>query len=498
MTQVFPDSKTFPDCIPVLDPGCIDSLYRIRNEKKAFDLREFVLKNFILPPQFDTTHKTIPQHSVSEHVNHLWSTLTREPDTIKNSSLIPLPNKYIVPGGRFREIYYWDSYFTMLGLKESGETEMIRNMCDNFVSLIDRYGHIPNGNRTYYLSRSQPPFFALMVELLASVDGDATYIKYFPALEKEYRFWMSGKEKATPGKPHRRVVALSSTSFLNRYWDDEALPRPESYLEDVLLAEKTTDDSTLYRNIRAAAESGWDFSSRWLKENDKLSSIHTTDILPVDLNCLLYQLELTLSKAAAISGNKAKESLYKKLAEERKRLISRIFWNQDKKFFFDYDFVRKQPKDVISAAGVYPLFFMAADTAQASAVAELVKSLLLQPGGIVTSNVRSGEQWDAPNGWPPLQFFTITGLQNYGKDQLAEEIRQRWLRINRRVFQATGRMMEKYDVMDPERKAGGGEYPTQDGFGWTNGVFLALEKQERLKQQDQHQNRKPATRPKRR
>lgn len=492
MEQVFEDSKTFPDCIPVHPPGKINKLYQEQKDKKNFNLRDFVLQNFLLPPSTDISYRTQKEHDIKEHINALWPVLTRDADTTCNSSLIPLPKTYIVPGGRFREIYYWDSYFTMLGLKESGKADMIRNMCDNFVSLIERYGHIPNGNRTYYLTRSQPPFFSLMVELLAKIDGDSVYLKYYPALEKEYNFWMKGKETAKPGKPQERVVAVGRRAFLNRYWDNEAIPRPESHREDVLLAKKASDDSALYRNIRAACESGWDFSSRWLKAPNVLESIHTTEILPVDLNCLLYKLELTLAKAAGLTGNRSQEKVYRRLAEERKKNMLHFFWNQEKKFFFDYDFVRRKQKEIVSTAGVYPLYFQIADSNQATAVSRIIKERLLQPGGIVTTVITSGEQWDAPNGWPPMQYLTIEGLKNYGQHELAEDIASRWLLTNRRVFQETGKIMEKYNVMNPAVKAGGGEYPTQDGFGWTNGVYLYLVNASKIKTPER--KRKPSRR----
>ena len=157
--------------------------------------------------------------------------------------------------------------FTMLGLKESGKVDMIENMVDNFAFLINTYGHIPNGNRTYYLSRSQPPFFSLMVALLASIKGDEVYLKYADAMEKEYKFWMDGADKLKPGDAYRRVVKMKDGTVLNRYWDDAATPRPEGFKEDVAVAERSgRDKEEMYRNLRAGAESGIDFSTRWFAD----------------------------------------------------------------------------------------------------------------------------------------------------------------------------------------------------------------------------------------
>ena len=239
MNKVFPDGKTFVDCIPKKDPKAILSDYKKlkANPEVKFSLQKFVEDNFTIPsaPQA----KNIQQEKdVTVHIKNLWSVLKREPDTkVNGSSLLPLPNSYIVPGGRFREVYYWDSYFTMLGLKESGETVMIENMIRNFAYLINTYGHIPNGNRTYYLSRSQPPFFPLMVQLLAEIKGSQVYAEYLPAMEKEYQYFMSGADKVKIGEPIKYVVRMPDGSIMNRYWDESTSPRQESYREDVETAE---------------------------------------------------------------------------------------------------------------------------------------------------------------------------------------------------------------------------------------------------------------------
>ena len=276
LKPVFPDSKTFVDCTPLAAPEVILQAYRRQKNNPNFDLDAFVLKYFRLPPAPATNFRSDTSQSVVQHIEKLWPVLTRQRGS-DSSSLIPLPNPYIVPGGRFREIYYWDTYFTMLGLQASSEVELIEYMVDNFAYLIQEVGHIPNGNRTYYVTRSQPPFYALMLGILAYERGNNILTKYAPALRREYEFWMAGAETLTPANPaHRRVVRLKDGSILNRYWDDKPEPRPEAYKEDVHLAlESGRNKEEVYRNLKAAAESGWDFSSRWFADGKTLHTIRT-------------------------------------------------------------------------------------------------------------------------------------------------------------------------------------------------------------------------------
>jgi alpha,alpha-trehalase len=295
-SDIFPDNKTFVDCTPKYAPALIMKAYNEQLGKTGFDLKEFVFTNFTIPAG---THafQTNVEDGIRKHIDTLWQVLQRKPDAAsKLSSLAALPNPYIVPGGRFREIYYWDSYFTMLGLQESKQTKVISNMIDNFAYLIDTYGFIPNGNRAYYLTRSQPPFFSLMVNLLAKSQGNAILTKYQPQLIKEYNYWMLGSAGLANNKAAHRTVRMADGTLLNRYWDESAEPREESYIKDVDAAQTTTQAlPVFYHHIRAAAASGWDFSSRWFDDPNKLSTIKTTDLVPVDLNCLLYNLELTIA-----------------------------------------------------------------------------------------------------------------------------------------------------------------------------------------------------------
>src|SRR5882672_1750166 len=234
LSGIFPDSKEFVDARPRSAPATILARYDSARRSPGFVLRAFVEQNFVLPQAAGDGYHTVASQSMTAHINALWPVLTRPPDSADaRSSLIPLPNSYVVPGGRFREIYYRDSYFTMLGLLQSGRADLVKSMLDNFAHLIMTVGHIPNGNRTYYLTRSQPPYFAAMVGLYARATDTARALVYLDAMEKEHAFWMDGADTLAVGHAYRRVVRLSDSVVLNRYWDDSDEPRPESFRPDV-------------------------------------------------------------------------------------------------------------------------------------------------------------------------------------------------------------------------------------------------------------------------
>jgi alpha,alpha-trehalase len=478
---VFADSKTFVDARPLDAPSAIVAAYHAERSASGFSLRDFVARHFELPRPAGADIRSDTARPMEEHLRALWPSLTRTADVADpRSSLLPLPSQYVVPGGRFREIYYWDSYFTMLGLAASGRLDLMRGMLDNFASLVHTAGHIPNGNRSYYLGRSQPPYFAAMVGLYAQATDTAHALAYLPAMEAEHAFWMDGAEALAPGTAHRRVVRLPSGALLNRHWDDIPEPRPESYREDEAHGRTLAEPArtTFYRNVRATAESGWDFSSRWMRDPADLRTLETIDLAPVDLNSVMYHAERTIAalrRARGGAADAATADRYDAMAEARRVALTSAAWDEGAGWFFDVrwrDGTRVSDRPTLAPASL--LYFGLASPEQGRAVAARLERDFLRPGGFVTTLVKSGQQWDFPNGWPPLQWLAIEGVRRYGRSDLADMGRARWLTLNRKVYRATGRMMEKYDVIDTARVAGGGEYPTQDGFGWTNGVALAL------------------------
>jgi alpha,alpha-trehalase len=470
LNQVFEDGKTFVDCTAKYPYETIRKNYAAQKTASGFDLKAFVLEHFEAPPSITSDFKSDANRSAAQHVEALWPELQRKSDIDKEgSTLITLPSPYIVPGGRFREVYYWDSYFTMLGLAESGKFDIITNMLDNFAHLINTVGHIPNGNRTYYITRSQPPFFSQMIALLAQYEGDAVYEKYKVALRKEYEYWMEGQNATNA--PIKHCVSTPS-GIMNRYFDIGDTPRQESYREDYELVQKINGGAKMYRDLRSGAESGWDYTTRWFGDGKTMETIETTDIIPVDLNALLYGLEEVLTRC--YSDDMAFIAVIKSSMNNRKEFLQDYAWNSEDKIFEDYNWVKQKQTNIKSLAMVYPLFFNMATQEQADGVAAYIKQHFLKPGGLPATLNYSGQQWDAPNGWAPLQWMAIKGLDNYGHSDLAKTIAERWVNLNEKVYANTGKFVEKYNVEDMTLEAGGGEYPVQDGFGWSNGVYLAL------------------------
>ncbi|MDK2761985.1 MAG: alpha,alpha-trehalase TreF, partial [Sphingopyxis sp.] len=424
-------------------------------------LRHFIAANFDLPPVAEGAAPAVLP--LRDHIRSLWKNLARAPERAATGSALPVQHRHVVPGGRFREIYYWDSFFTMLGLVRDGELELANGIVDALTDLIEAHGHIPNGTRTYYLGRSQPPLFHMMVELLGD-NRPSVAARRLSAMKREHAWWMEGAESLAPGNRHARAVRLADGHLLNRYWDPRDTPRDESWREDVATAsESGRPAGEVYRDLRAGAESGWDFSSRWL-DGDRLSSIRTTAIAPVDLNAFLFGLERAIA-----SGGDADAGRYAQMAKARGEAMNRHLWNARDGYFADYDIDKGAIRTTLTAAALAPLLVGAATQAQADATAKAVEHGLLAAGGLNTTRTPSGQQWDRPNGWAPLQWIAVAGLQRYRHDDLAREIARRWVDTVGTNFARTGLLFEKYDV-EAADVGGGGEYQTQTGFGWTNGV----------------------------
>ncbi|XP_035721598.1 trehalase-like isoform X3 [Vespa mandarinia] len=421
-------------------------------------------------------------------LNQIWKMLGRKmKDDVKMNedrySIIYVPNPVIVPGGRFREFYYWDSYWIIKGLLLSDMYETAKGMLTNFVMIVDKIGFIPNGGRIYYTMRSHPPLLIPMVDEYLHVTKDYQWLdKYFWLLEKEFNFWLTN-----------RTVDIEKDGVkytLARYHEESSGPRPESYREDIQTSQsfRTTEEKeNYYTELKTAAETGWDFSSRWFildgTNKGNLTNLKTRSIIPVDLNSILYRNAVLLAKYSQRLGNFSKAAYYANIAEEWKKAVTAVLWHDEVGAWLDYDIINELKRDYFYPTNILPLWTFCYDLSKkeeyvSKALKYLEKNqIMLNVGGIPTTLEHSGEQWDYPNAWPPLQYFVIMSLNNTQDpwaQRLAYEISERWVRSNYKAFNETHSMFEKYDATVFGGYGGGGEYEVQLGFGWSNGLVMIL------------------------
>ncbi|KAI8866956.1 glycoside hydrolase [Ramicandelaber brevisporus] len=557
--RIFPDSKTFVDR-PTLVPEAqlLDAFNKLPANASADEFKAFVDKYFgpagvEITPANLTDFKANPKvldaiadpiiKGFATKVHGYWKELVRvNNDTAVQcaaadgakceSSLIKLPNPFVVPGGRFREIYYWDSFFTMEGLLASELYDTCKSIILNFAYLVKTYGFIPNGARVYYLNRSQPPLFIQMAGLYYDKTKDlATIQEVLPQLRAEYSYWInnhtieinstasaSASASASTGNADSAKAAAKAFK-LSRYFVNNDTPRPESYFEDANTAENATapnfnltsaQQKELYADLATAAESGWDFSTRWARNYDpsveqfNLQTIRTRSVVPVELNSILYNNEVELARLHHILRAFARE--YKQAAKVRRQSILSVMRNHNVGSnatlpFNDYDLENKRPLTNFTVSAFWPFWGKLTHggvgaggglntTELVQAWQPLVDLLPKYPGGMPATLFKSGLQWDYPNSWPPLTYMLVRGLDTTYSDT-AKELAQRYVSTVFCGWYATGgsidnflpkianvtddgHIFEKQSATAIGQAGGGGEYTVQTGFGWSNGVLLWL------------------------
>uniref|UniRef100_A0A0D9XLM9 Trehalase n=1 Tax=Leersia perrieri TaxID=77586 RepID=A0A0D9XLM9_9ORYZ len=420
-------------------------------------------------------------------VHALWRALTRRVSPAvaarpERHTLLPLPGRVVVPGSRFREVYYWDSYWVIRGLLVSKMYETAKDIALNLVYLVEKYGFVLNGARSYYTNRSQPPLLSSMIFDIYMATGD---MLSFHAEVHNVRIMDN----------HGRVHNLSRYQAM---WNK---PRPESATIDEEFASKLTSTGAkekFYHQVASTAESGWDFSSRWMRDSTDMTTLTTSYIIPVDLNTFILKMERDIAFFAKLIGDMTISERFSEASKARHNAIESVLWNSDMEQWLDYwlptdencqgvyQWKPNSQNRVIFASNFVPLWLNAhhaglerfVDEAKLVRVMRsLQKSGLLQPAGIATSLSNTGQQWDFPNGWAPLQHMIVEGLLRSDSAEarkLAEDIATRWVRTNYAAYKATGAMHEKYDVEACGKSGGGGEYKPQTGFGWSNGVILSF------------------------
>ncbi|XP_039025407.1 trehalase-like isoform X2 [Hibiscus syriacus] len=410
-------------------------------------------------------------------IHALWKNLSRKVSSSVHDhpdfhTLLPLSKPVMVPGSRFREVYYWDSYWVIRGVLASKMYETAKAVVTNLIFLLDTYGHVLNGARAYYTNRSQPPLLSAMVYEIFNRTSDVEFVrKSLPPLIKEYRFWNS--------EIHELIIrdAELNDHSLNRYYAMWNKPRPESSTIDQELASRfmnVSEKQQFYRELASAAESGWDFSTRWMRNSSDITTLATTTILPVDLNIFILRMELDISFLAKTIGENTVSDDFLRASQKRQKAFSSIFWNENMAQWLDYWLNDSQEPQTwkaenqnkkVFASNFVPLWI------------DVFNSGLLCAAGIATSLTNSGQQWDFPNGWAPLQHMIVEGLSRSASidaRRVAEKIAERWVRTNYVAYKKKGVMHEKYNVEKCGDYGGGGEYISQTGFGWSNGVVLAF------------------------
>ncbi|CAJ0541641.1 Ff.00g081520.m01.CDS01 [Fusarium sp. VM40] len=575
LARPFSDSKTF------VDMPAIRSMSEIQ---KAFDeldkplknnsaLADFLSENFAdagneleevpedelkTDPKFlDNINDTVIRE-FTEKVIDIWPDLTRRYDQeSKNcsdcpNSFIPVNRSFVVAGGRFREPYYWDSYWILEGLLRTGGSfvDIAKNTIENFLDFIEEYGFVPNGARIYYLNRSQPPLLSQMVKIYIDHTNDTDILeRALPLLVKEHEFFM--KNRSVP------VYINDETYMLNTYNVSNTQPRPESYREDYITATNKSyyspsgevysggeelsfkQKETLYGNLASGAESGLDYTSKWIARPEDairdnyfpLRYLNTRNIIPVDLNSILYGNEIAIADFYEQTGNNSASEQWREVASNRSYAMHAFMWNETLWSYFDYNLTSKAqqiyfPADnntvsvdtedapkgqqvFFSPTQFYPFWLGAAPDylknnpyAVLSAYKRVATYLDKREGGIPASNIETGQQWDQPNVWPPMMHILMAGLEKvpatFGiMDPSFIEIRRLALRLGQRYLDSTfctwyatggstsetpklesvsdkedGIMFEKYADNATNTAGGGGEYEVVEGFGWTNGVLI--------------------------
>ncbi len=510
------------------------------------------------PTFLENVNDTVVEEFVRQVIG-IWPDLTRSYVGAGNcsgcvDSYLPVNRTFVVAGGRFREPYYWDSFWIIEGLlrTQGAFTQIARNIIENFLDFVEQFGFVPNGARVYYLNRSQPPLLTQMVKIYVEYTNDTSLLeRALPILELEHNFWLTNRSVD--------VMKDGATYHLNHYAVLNTQPRPESFREDYVTANNASfyattgiiypevaplnesERAVLYANLASGAESGWDYSSRWLRTPGDaaedvyfpLRSLNVIQTVPVDLNSILYANEVTIAGFLNATGNSSAAATYAERAARRSEAMYRLMWNSTYYSYFDYNmtsnsqnvFVQADPDaNVTETAGAppgtqiafnpaqyYPFWTGAAPAriknnplAVRLAYSRVADLLSRKAGAIAATNFLSGEQWDEPNVWPPLQYILIAGLLNavptFGEQdedylwtqEVALTLAQRYIDSTFCTWRATGgaipeqgiakieglpasaegTIFEKYADNATNVAGGGGEYEVVEGFGWSNGVII--------------------------
>ncbi|KAJ1675707.1 hypothetical protein EV182_000737 [Spiromyces aspiralis] len=530
LSGIFKDSKTFVDK-PTKRPvtQVLEAFAKLPENPSKETLSRFVNENFgdefsIIKPANLSDFRPDPNflgsiasdllRGFGAEVHSYWGELVRVQDLSGlcdgcDTTMLPIKHKFIVPGGRFREFYYWDSFFILEGLLASELHETAREFLLNFLDMFDHLGFVPNGARIYYLNRSQPPVLSLMISRYYEATNDIAILRRaVPILVKEHAFWVNNRS-VTVTDP-QRFGDRQFRFFIYNVATDK--PRPEGFAPDWQNAHNATSDPAkqreLYMQYASGAESGWDYTVRWAREpwlDDPvvMQTLRVNKIIPPELNSLVYALETTISRLSAATGDSATAAEFAWRARQLRDDMVDFMLDPTTGMFGDWSLEDSAFTGIWSVAAVWP-YWQFGETINPAVIqrmlANLAQTIEAHPGGVPSTLITSGLQWDYPAAWPPHQYVVIRGLENINNQvpqrdlpaSLVRQVAQNYISsafcgwyntggsipglLERRPSIAsnndTGHMFEKYDAGSIGRSAGGGEYAVQDGFGWTNGVVL--------------------------
>ncbi|XP_066140147.1 trehalase-like [Euwallacea fornicatus] len=505
--MIFNDSKTFVDMSQVNPVNVtLDNFWQMMNATNGkptkADVENFVKSNFIrenetiswTPTDFNPSPAILEQISdekVREFAKNLigiWPSLGRKIshnvyENPEQHSILEVPNGFIVPGGRFKEVYYWDSYWIMKGLLLSEMYDTVRGMLENICHLIKEIGFMPNGSRKYYLNRSHPPVLTFMIQEYLKYTQDTEWLKNnIQCVEIELNFWLKNRTKL--------VEKNGVIHELAHYEPFSNTPRPESYSKDLETCNiyNETAKKTCYKALKGAAESGWDFSSRWFFDNSGGTETNVTHtltqrVVPVDLNAILCKAFSGVAEFYHIFNDSDRRDMWQEKADAWNKSIEMVFYDDNEGIWLDYDIVLQRNRNNFYPSNFAPLWAKTYDLNKKDYYGKRATEYLLNNGidmyrgGIPTSLDQSGEQWDFRNAWPPLQEFVVLGLLQTGNVDaidMGKTFGHNWVAANMIGYNENKIMFEKYDALDPGKFGGGGEYEVQPGFGWTNGVALTF------------------------
>lgn len=414
--------------------------------------------------------------------------LPAEAEQIEDHGLLYLPQEYVVPGGRFNEMYGWDSYFIVLGLLHDGEYDLARSMVELFLYEIDHYGTVLNGNRTYMLGRSHPPLLTAMILRVFQAQPDADWLQsHLPLIEQYYFYWTVPPHlnpatglshyNALGHGPAPEVLASEKDEQGRTHYDrvrDYYRQHDISDYDVGIYYDASADRLTelFYQGDRSMRESGFDISDRFGPFSADI--IH---YVPVCLNVLLYQMEQHIAEIYQIIGQAEHGHVWLQRARQRHHRIDQFLWDEPAGQYFDYNFriEKRRPYEFVTT--LMPLWAGIASETQAQRVVDNL-SRFEAPGGLLTSTHVSGNQWDAPFGWAPLHYFAIHGLRRYGYHEAANRLTHKFVSLVTQEFERSGTIFEKYDVQRCSANVSDeiffGYSSNEIGFGWTNGVILEL------------------------